>query len=1792
MIKQRLYILLRVFMSVLLMSVVSCTGTIEDSELETTEFGDQKPLTFNYKGLKEARAVAHNKFEVDLEPYRNNFNNYTYELYINEGSVPIIVDPNNLSEKSAGVYTYTVKDLLPNTYYSFKLRAKHVTDGTESSGENTLSGIQYKTFDNQVASFGGVGEVSLIPGAASSSIQVKWTPGLMEGVFTLNPSDAAYYEVIVIDESLGLANMNNPFFSGVGKIVQLVPDTVDLSVGASPAGASPLNNPTSTTINGLNADTTYYVQVRAIHKLYYDAQLAGTSPIPFDKDSNTLVRKITTTGSNTITDIPRDSLILNKGSGVDAYSKIQASWLPAEGNFKSYRVYYTEYNSGTGGDQLRPSEDIYADVGDTCEVNVANEIQCVSANTFTTNSILTFLDDYTEFQIKVAVCLTDECPVQPVVPNAAVFTDPQTITTEANLVDFAGINFINHPNDPANTDEIIADFDAVVLGDGFADSLDLICIDPDDTNNFVLFPRDGTAITGSSIANCDGLSVKTMLNQNLQDVSDANIEGINQLVIKNVNNINTSTFAQASYCFALNPSIRLKTQQVFASTLTSIVRCISPEIAVPSQEEFVGLKTNCAINVKDATVSWALPTDGVYNKFEVFYKEKNQNSFSFELATAGDAAYTSSGLLDGADVDYTFEGDPGKVYEVGVLAVAESGSGNLYSEYNLGVTNCSIEMPEATFNEWTRVFAVGPRIDGRYNFEEDPDNFSTAKPEEAFKLEQFTTEGRVVEITPPEYNLPPGHYSSDPTQLGSLFDGKANGDGIAASKTGIISFAWKAINLNALQTEFENGQDLGSRPDREFGYKVYRSDDNRISWSELTTESGLIHQGDYSYYLLSSSEANRTETDKMAFFTDYSVRYSESNDYVDRARIYWYRIVPVFQDKELEYSEKGIFPPNEIKIVLPPPNVALVNRRMANRQGCLNLGKAIDKGDYYSCDYDGIGSVAKSSPWKVGQTKLDLSGDLFIDRNELGCQYTRGSRSPNPQDTSSYFKDNGRDEGNWNNAPSSQSIFQGFSNTGSIQVGCMLNNLHLENGGLLLKTSNSSDFSADDATFENHLFGDCSGGLVQKANSQRVKAGSFASSYVTYNLPAASYQESETPSGADPNRNVHFSNPDEADFAGTGFLDEDWEQNLMVQSENLAVFYNDQSSGYLYSPFGPQVNNVDATQSFRVVEADTSSVVSNNCYINLAAVGTDTNWKARWFPTNHLDQIKEDEDPNNTNKVDIYAMTVTEVKSVPSLYRAGSNYRTISDSFLNEKRLNADSPISRIFSANHAKLPPLTGLTSQQYNKVCGTYSIQVGIESSGSFVPLSAPHKKRLPRRNEIILSSEWTESPQFYDTNEDINIEDVESDRVSAGGSCNGDFNNSPSEQRDPGNPLLADGLESGYFSGSSAKDVPDNRHSELCVSKYGVQDLVGNYAETESQRLFCDFSLDKLYLGKFELGMGEISESVEINNMQDTYFLKNITVLDKDGNPILAGNDWLPYEVVDQDSGYCSIVDDDLDQFNSSANYRDLEVFKNVFNPDGTANDDMIKRELATDQSAVNFLRNGDGTFLSTGSFAILPPLKEGNEFSLTNSTEMRGKYFSPIVGLPLLCGGNPDNDSCGLQGSGVGSDNTIVSTQRMIDKYFPGQEDDFIIMDTLGSNIPKNFATEAVTGGPDPADLKSVLVNGVGQTNPTSFGSQSVRVITQIQLNDDVDLNNIPAGTPIAEPSGYTITEMAVSELPAGQTHEIMHVKWTSDRNESIRLRSGGHHNSSSNGRFKLDFHQTETDRTKTGRCSVLINTDNL
>jgi hypothetical protein len=71
----------------------------------------------------------------------------------------------------------------------------------------------------------------------------------------------------------------------------------------------------------------------------------------------------------------------------------------------------------------------------------------------------------------------------------------------------------------------------------------------------------------------------------------------------------------------------------------------------------------------------------------------------------------------------------------------------------------------------------------------------------------------------------------------------------------------------------------------------------------------------------------------------------------------------------------------EIKIMVPPTNMSLVHRWIANWEMCSNLmGRTIDRANNYRCAYVG--------PGNDGSGHYDLGHNQFWDTYEVGCNYT------------------------------------------------------------------------------------------------------------------------------------------------------------------------------------------------------------------------------------------------------------------------------------------------------------------------------------------------------------------------------------------------------------------------------------------------------------------------------------------------------------------------------------------------------------------------------------------------------------------------------------------------------------------------------------------------------------------------------------------------------------------------------------------------------------------------------------
>ncbi|TNF05798.1 MAG: hypothetical protein EP326_00325 [Deltaproteobacteria bacterium] len=945
---------------------------------------------------------------------------------------------------------------------------------------------------------------------------------------------------------------------------------------------------------------------------------------------------------------------------------------------------------------------------------------------------------------------------------------------------------------------------------------------------------------------------------------------------------------------------------------------------------------------------------------------------------------------------------------------------------------------------------------------------------------------------------------------------------------------WDKTNRVCYSLGTNNGNDWSSTPlttkaNRKYGYKVYRSDDNRQSWKELTKYDSTINflQSPSNSGLLHPSLLSRRrrpdlpiETFKGVRFVDYSVQYAKSSGAVDRAKVYHYRITPVFNGVELKYEREQENPQHIIEVIVPPPNMAFVSRIIANKNMCDYLGKSIceysvntaaagdacndtdcignndpttlgvtgtadgnkfynvetnkcyvwdntatswteedpaiplDLKTYYTCKWNGIGATASSEPIVLGQTVYDFKSDMLMDRFELGCNYTRGDRS----NLNSYLDDQGTFLDAYR--------FLGLSKDGNKFKGCYFRNQTTSLATRLDDIPNNFP-PVKGTAMDNSLMyrvGDCigTGSRVMHHSAAGNDCGADASTSgttnYTFKAPGAGTNLDTT--------NCQSGKTDDEKASSISGRYFDWRPSTndmykytstaigsVAQSEAYAVYFDQSRSVGDYS--SPGVNF--PAEGGRVFNLTDEGRSPSNCYINLSMQEPDPNlpgnpggarWIPRWIPINHLDSITV---PSGTPATkDLFSMTLAQVEADPDLYGT-TDAQVISNTSLHDsKRYFADLPFARIAITNEAKLPPAAGLSISQADKICKSFKVEKGFGDDASWSAILAPKSKRLMRRTEGIVASifpkesSWnstkvTEVEQgiYVEPSDDPGGDDYE-------GGCNSYTKATPD-----GDPLGRPGVipnttmwdrdgtgtivRNPYITGSSFWDNQRdqrNNNSELCTSAFGIQDLVGNMMEFSSERMFCNFDGEQLYLGDGNsTTRGNETNSILIGS--GTRYLGN--------NTGAWGFEAWPSSSAD--TGRCSIIEKGSTR--TGITHLIGGSFNNVFDVFGNLNTTLVadgsdarpdaRNQL--DQRSVDFLRNGDGWFLDSGQNNLLPPIGYNDTWALTNlgpvvsrqglfgGDPRFGEFFSPVAGLPITCANinncdqSPDNTTIHWQSKRV-------------------------------------------------------------------------------------------------------------------------------------------------------------------------------
>jgi hypothetical protein len=117
---------------------------------------------------------------------------------------------------------------------------------------------------------------------------------------------------------------------------------------------------------------------------------------------------------------------------------------------------------------------------------------------------------------------------------------------------------------------------------------------------------------------------------------------------------------------------------------------------------------------------------------------------------------------------------------------------------------------------------------------------------------------------------------------------------------------------------------------------------------------------------------------EQSFFTDTS--YADGSSFTPGERYYLaLAIVPTALGEPLYPSST---PDRVLEVIVPPDNMVLIHRWVANRAFCNTSGEAPDRSNNYRCRNAGLGGVPDAGLWFHDDQK-----HLFVDNYESGCPY-------------------------------------------------------------------------------------------------------------------------------------------------------------------------------------------------------------------------------------------------------------------------------------------------------------------------------------------------------------------------------------------------------------------------------------------------------------------------------------------------------------------------------------------------------------------------------------------------------------------------------------------------------------------------------------------------------------------------------------------------------------------------------------------------------------------------------------
>jgi hypothetical protein len=640
-------------LSFAMLALSACVGTVEDKNPETTKAqGLNLPPIF-FTGIDRVVPIAHNKAEVMFYPATGSADNLTYLISYDGLDVPLSVGAVSLRPDFRGLLSYTVSGLQINTEYVFQVQVKDKTTGQRSTSPETRKG---KTFANITASFDGIANIKNLPGYdGTTSLKIEWSEAVRSNPL-LPPleGDAIQYEITLVDaDELTPGDMDDVAFGLPKRVVVPVPiDRVDY------------------TVTGLQSDTKYHAQVRAVH---HGFSQFGALP-GYKKEENHRYLTLSTLSDELASiQVNLNDRSLALGAGESGLTSMDVTWGEVQGAFDHFRIYYT-YEGDFVGEGF---------VSNDCGSGTVYQtfFYCKKVEYLYNTTKITDLVPGEDYKVKVYICQDDTCS-----PGKRLSYDVVNKKLEPPVATFAGILGIKNSSTINALDSVIIEIEPPDFGSGVIDGLAVKVLQNPDlgvlNDTYINLPDangdgsyDGSDVTDMPLdAVADNETGLSVLPFDFKSDEFITVSGVI------LGSGKTYSFMVVPYTYTPDgQSIRLHEG-------TLLPMSISPNITMPSAADFIGIASiSCDLATQTVVIAWDVPAEGVWSGFRAY----RTTGAAFNYTDAKNGAYNSS-MVSASATETSFPFLSSGQYSFGILASLVVSGDVYYSGDNSGIRTINI----------------------------------------------------------------------------------------------------------------------------------------------------------------------------------------------------------------------------------------------------------------------------------------------------------------------------------------------------------------------------------------------------------------------------------------------------------------------------------------------------------------------------------------------------------------------------------------------------------------------------------------------------------------------------------------------------------------------------------------------------------------------------------------------------------------------------------------------------------------------------------------------------------------------------------------------------------------------------------------------------------------------------------------------------------------------------------------------------------------------------------------------